>query len=258
MTYCVVLRVCETGDAVNQLPRPWGLSKRQTILLTLRSLVASLEAADIEYGIYVVEDGISDALGDELSKWAEAIVSTDEQGVCGSLSKSYEVAQGFSDGNWVYLCDDEYLHRGVCMQYIDELLSGATEYLQSYDRELLFIHPCDYPDRYSRPDPFTGLSDDGYSIFRSGLCHWREVPSATYTWLMRAEVLRRHAALFRDNIDHHARFGTGGQYWGEVVFQREDALCISPLPSLSTHLHEGFMSPLIDWKAEAARFDWSL
>ena len=216
MKYCVVLRVCETGDAVNQLPRPWGLSKRQTILLTLRSLVASLEAADIEYGIYVVEDGISDALGDELSKWAEAIVSTDEQGVCGSLSKSYEVAQGFSDGNWVYFCDDEYLHRGVCMQYIDELLSGATEYLQSYDRELLFIHPCDYPDRYSRPDPFTGLSDDGYSIFRSGLCHWREVPSATYTWLMRAEVLRRHAALFRDNIDHHARFGTGGQYWGEV------------------------------------------
>ena len=258
MKYCVVLRVCETGDAVNQLPRPWGLSKRQTILLTLRSLVASLEAADIEYGIYVVEDGISDALGDELSKWAEAIVSTDEQGVCGSLSKSYEVAQGFSDGNWVYFCDDEYLHRGVCMQYIDELLSGATEYLQSYDRELLFIHPCDYPDRYSRPDPFTGLSDDGYSIFRSGLCHWREVPSATYTWLMRAEVLRRHAALFRDNIDHHARFGTGGQYWGEVVFQREDALCISPLPSLSTHLHKGFMSPLIDWKAEAARFDWSL
>ena len=83
-------------------------------------------------------------------------------------------------------------------------------------------------------------------------------PSATYTWLMRAEVLRRHAALFRDNIDHHARFGTGDQYWGEVVFQREDALCISPLPSLSTHLHEGVMSPLIDWKAEAARFDRSL
>jgi len=231
------------------------LSKRQTILLTLRSLVASLEAADIEYGIYVVEDGISDALGDELSKCAEVIVSTDEQGVCGSLSKSYEVAQDFSDGDWVYFCEDDYLHRGVCMQYIDELLSGATEYLQSYDRELLFIHPCDYPDRYCRPDPFTGLSDDGYSIFRSGLCHWREVPSATYTWLMRAEVLRRHAALFRDNIDHHARFGTGDQYWGEVVFQREDALCISPLPSLSTHLHEGVMSPLIDWKAEAARFN---
>ncbi len=62
----------------------------------------------------------------------------------------------------------------------------------------------------------------------------------------------------RDNIDHHARFGTGDQYWGEVVFQREDALCISPLPGLSTHLHEGVMSPLIDWKAEAARFDWSL
>ena len=255
MKYCVVLRVCETVEAVNQLPRPWGLSKRQTILLTLRSLVASLEAADIEYGIYVVEDGISDALGDELSKCAEAIISTDVQGVCGSLSKSYEVAQDFSDGDWVYFCEDDYLHRGVCMQYIDELLSRATEYLQSYDRELLFIHPCDYPDRYCRPDPFTGLSDDGYSIFRSGLCHWREVPSATYTWLMRAEVLRRHAALFRDNIDHHARFGTGDQYWGEVVFQREDALCISPLPSLSTHLHEGVMSPLIDWKAEAARFN---
>ena len=144
------------------------------------------------------------------------------------------------------------------MQCIDELLSGAIGYLHSYDRELLFIHPCDYPDRYSRPDPFTGLSDDRYAIFRSGLCHWREVPSATYTWLMRAEVLRRHAALFRDNIDHHARFGTGDQYWGEVVFQREDALCISPLPGLSTHLHEGVMSPLIDWKAEAARFDWAL
>ena len=114
MKYCVVLRVCETVDAVNQLPRPWGLSKRQTILLTLRSLVASLEAADIEYGVYVVEDGISDALGDELDKWAEAIVSTDEQGVCGSLSKSYEVAQGFLDGDWVSIESP----RGKCRQKV--------------------------------------------------------------------------------------------------------------------------------------------
>ena len=59
MKYCVVLRVCETVDAVNQLSRPWGLNKLETILLTLRSLVASLKAAEIEYGIYVVEDGIS-------------------------------------------------------------------------------------------------------------------------------------------------------------------------------------------------------
>lgn len=258
MKYCVVIRVCETVDAVNQLSRPWGLNKRETILLTLRSLVASLKAAEVEYGIYVVEDGISEALRAELEKWSEAIISTDERGVCGSLSKSYEVARHFSDGDWVYFCEDDYLHREVCIQYIDELLRGATEYLQAYDRELLFIHPCDYPDRYNRPDRFTGRSDDRYAIFRSGRCHWREVPSATYTWLMRAEVLRRHAALFRDNIDHHARFGTGDQYWGEVVFQREDALCISPLPSLSTHLHEGVMSPLVNWQAEAARYERSL
>ena len=66
MKYCVVLRVCETVEAVNQLSRPWGLTKRETILLTLRSLVASLKAAEIEHGIYVVEDGISEALRAEL------------------------------------------------------------------------------------------------------------------------------------------------------------------------------------------------
>lgn len=258
MKYRIVFRVCETVDAVNQLPRPWGLDKRQTILLTLRSLLASLESANIDYDIHVVEDGISDPLRRELEKWAEAIISTDERGVCGSLSKSYEVARSFSEGDWVYFCEDDYLHRTVCMQFIDELLCGVTQYLPSCDRELLFIHPCDYPDRYGRPDPFTGRSDDRYAIFRSGLCHWREVPSGTYTWLTRPEVLHRHAALFRENIDHHARYGTGDQYWGEVLFQREDALCISPLPSLSTHLHEGVMSPLVDWKAEAARHDGSL
>ena len=195
MKYCVVLRVCETVDAVNQLSRPWGLNKLETILLTLRSLVASLKAAEIEHGIYVVEDGISEALRAELEKWSEEIISTDERGVCGSLSKSYEVARHFSDGDWVYFCEDDYLHREVCMQYIDELLRGATEYLQAYDRELLFIHPCDYPDRYNRPDRFTGRSDDRYAIFRSGRCHWREVPAQRIPGLceLKCSVDTRHS-----------------------------------------------------------------
>ncbi len=254
MKYRVVFRACETVDAVNQLPRPWGLDKRQTILLSFRSLLASLQAAGVDYAMYVVEDGISDAVRGELERSAEAIFATAQSGVCGSLAKSYEVALGFADDDWVYFCEDDYLHRACCMESIDELLRGAHTYLQPYQQGHLYVHPCDYPDRYMRPDRYTGRIDDRYMVFCSALCHWRQVPSATYTWLTKIGTLRAQWALFRDNLDHHARFGTGDQYLGEAVFKRSNALCISPVPGLSTHLHEGVMSPLVDWRAEAAHY----
>jgi hypothetical protein len=252
--YRVVFRVCEIVDAVNQLPRPWNLDKRRTIQLAFRSLLASLEAASVDYSIYVVEDGISNELRAELAEAADGMISTDERGVCASLAKSYEVALGFADEDWVYFCEDDYLHRAVCMEYIDELLSGGDTYLKNSAQRLLFVHPADYPDRYRNPDPFTGQAEGRYAVFCSGRCHWREVPSATYTWLVQVGTLRAQWALFRDNLDHHARFGTGDQYLGEAIFARPDALCLSPMPSLSTHLHEGVMSPLVNWRAEASPY----
>jgi glycosyltransferase involved in cell wall biosynthesis len=258
MKYRVVFRVCEIVEAVNKLPRPWGLDKRRTILLTFNSLLASLERAELDYEIHVIEDGISDELRALLAPKVQAIHATDERGVPASLAKSYEVALEFADEDWVYFCEDDYLHRAECMLYIDELLRSTTAYLQPYDKGQLYIHPCDYPDRYMRPDRYTGTVDDRYLVFCSGHCHWREVPSATYTWLMRVGVLREQRALFDENIAHHARFGTGDQYMGETLFKRADALCLSPLPSLSTHLHEAVMSPLGDWRAVAAPFDSAL
>ncbi|MFT5376239.1 MAG: glycosyltransferase involved in cell wall biosynthesis [Candidatus Latescibacterota bacterium] len=218
-------------------------------------MVASLELANVEYEIHVVEDGISDELRAILEPKVQTIQATEERGVPASLAKSYEVALKFADDDWVYFCEDDYLHRAECMLYIDEMLRGAVTYLQPYDRGQLYIHPCDYPDRYMRPDRYTGALDDRYLVFCSGHCHWREVPSATYTWLMRVGVLREHLVLFHENIAHHARFGTGDQFLGETIFKREDALCLSPLPSLSTHLHEAVMSPIIDWPGVAAPFD---
>lgn len=249
MRYKVVFRACEIVEAVNKMPRPFSMDKQQTIILAFQSLLASLKRAAVDYEIHVVEDGISEQLRAILAPEVDVIHATEERGAVHSLAKSFELALSFADEDWVYFCEDDYLHRSECMVYIDELLQHSQVYLGPLDQADLYLHPCDYPDRYRRPDLYTGSAVDRYLIFCSRYCHWREIPSTTYTWLTRAGNIKKDLAVFHENIFHHASYGTGDQYLSETLYKRDDVLCLSPLPGLTAHLHEGVLSPVIDWEA---------
>ena len=115
-------------------------------------------------------------------------------------------------------------------------------FLGHLDRKPLILHPADYPDRYKH-DQLT-LS----FLFRTPLNHWRQIGNATFTLLAEAKTFKRYRSAFLRS----AR-GADDDYLSHWVLERLPyrgrALCLSPIPGVATHMHDGVMTPLVDWEA---------
>lgn len=247
--YRVILRACDRVASAHGRPRPFGLDKTTLVKLSFLSLAHALEPTD--HAIEVVGDGLSD----ELARFFESFPVAVHHGDLGnarSLAQSLELAYAAED--WVYLCEDDYLYDPRAFAWADELLESRDRYLTyaprprwrswrvgDLQRNPVFIFFPDYPDRYRAKYRRPSL------LFHSANCHWRQTTHTTWSFLAPAAELRRRRAL----IDRHAA-AVADRQLSEALFAdlwfRGRVLCLSPLPGLATHMHEGTMSVLGDWE----------
>jgi hypothetical protein len=257
--YRIIFRTCDKVSAVNRLPRPFGLDKRSVIELCFQSLVTSLDG--IPHSIHVIADDISDGLRDFFRQFPVTL-SEGTFGNEGSIRASLELAKTFADADWVYLAEDDYLHTPQAFLWIDDFIRNRDQILLTRppsrlgrwllddlrrrpEVQPLVIHPADYPDRYlphRRERAF---------IFLSQYCHWRQIWYTTFTFLAQASTFKQFAPLLvrfaagADDDTLSRRLYARGHMRGK-------ALCVSPIPGVATHMHEGVMTPLVDWEALAA------
>lgn len=125
----------------------------------------------------------------------------------------------------IYVCEDDYLHLPYAMTAMKALFESG------YDG---FYAPYDYPDRYS-VDPSRQCE---LHVWNYG--HLRSIPSATLTiaakgstWLKYTFELLRAGAFADDS-------------WTWKAFKQTGALCA--IPGHATHLQEGCITPLVDWR----------
>ncbi len=253
--YRIIFRTCDAVSSVHGAARPFGLDKRETIKLCFRSLVQSLDG--FEHSIHVVADKISDELRQFFLQYnvtlTEGNFGNDE-----SFRTCLRLAFTYDDADWVYVCEDDYLHAPQAFLWIDDLIANREKILLTksrrsmkrilpidYRRSLntmpLFIHPPDYPDRYKPRE-----RDPSY-IFVSRYCHWRQVANSTFTFMAEARTLKKYRSVLE-----HAATGADDGYMSNNIFARYSfggrALCLSPIPGVSTHMHEEVMTPLVDWR----------
>ena len=125
----------------------------------------------------------------------------------------------------IYVCEDDYLHRDIAIPQMKEV------YKTQYNG---FYAPYDYPDRY------TIDTDRNAKVYLHKYGHLRTIPSATLTiaalgktWLRyKYELLR--AGAFADDS------------WTWKAFKQAECLC--PIPGHATHLQDGCITPLVNWK----------
>jgi hypothetical protein len=225
----VILRACDSKDSVNGLPRPWGLSKREVIETCFRTLHLSLKGHP--YELHIIGDGLSDKIK-EFFKSLEPNSTLHEYnglGNDGSIMKSFELAESFEDEDLIYFCEDDYIH------VFDSFYDKISFFMDTYkDHETpFFVHPSDYPDQYSRlmKKSFVLLSRD---------CHFREVCSSTFTFLVHKKNFMKFADVFKKSSDG-AQDGEFSKIFGDK------ALCFSPIPGLASHMHQGTMGPYTLW-----------
>jgi hypothetical protein len=243
--YRVIFRACEVTLAYNGKPRPFGLDKRTLVQLCFLSLVRALEG--VEHSIHVVGDRLSDELVDFFRSFGVSL-SNQELDNSRSLAEALRLALAVDDADWVYFCEDDYLHEPAAFACVDDLIEHRAEYLaykpkprwrrlrvDELECKPLCIFLPDYPHWYrarTRQPAF---------LFHSRFRHWRQVTTTTGSFIARADYLKRkRAALerFAATTDDRA---LSKSLYGSWSF-RDRALCVAPLPGLASHMHEGTMS----------------
>jgi hypothetical protein len=237
-------------NAVNNSPRPFGLDKRSLIKACFKSMYHAVKG--LPHRIIVLGDKVSDEMVEFFSHY-DVEFSNGNYGNDESIRQTIKIALGLPDEEWIYFCEDDYLHRPETFTYINNLIAQKNTVIVSPKRRLfskafdveatdLVIFPPDYPDRYFR------RFIKQYYIYHSTDCHWRQVANVTFTMFAQAKLIKKHEALFMQssvgaNDGHLSR-----KLFGELHFNNK-AICLSPLPGLSTHMHIDTMTPLVDWDA---------
>ncbi len=127
----------------------------------------------------------------------------------------------------IYFVEDDYLH---CLDALDCIYKGV--------RTFGLVTGYDCSDIYTRDDDVCRGKESIY--FFDGR-HWRTAESTTNTWAVSKEM--------RDIVVPYTKhYGIGDR----IMFRHMYANGIrlhQPMPGVSTHVHEGVLTPGIDWEA---------
>ncbi len=133
------------------------------------------------------------------------------------------------NGN-LYLVEDDYLHRPGVVEVLEEGVQNYGHYATGYD------HRDKYP-----PDGATRLHLGEHS-------HWRETPSTTCTFAVKAETLREDRSIWESHCSEVPDWIHDNEAFNELVKGRQGRTIASSIPAFSTHCESDWLAPLIDWE----------
>ena len=252
--YQILFRACDKVESVHKDNRPFGLNKLETIKVSFYSLYQSLQ--DFKYQFTIIGDDLSNELQDFFKQFNDVILDNCKLGsTAKSLQKQIDLAIEAPSDDWVYMCEDDYLHSPQTFKYISEFIENKENYLKTSTKKKnfmnrligdlskipLIIHTPDYPDRYM--PPWRRLS----FIFLSKYCHWRQITNTTHTILLKSRTIKQFEKHIKASSIGPSDSILSEKVYGRILFKNK-ALCVSPVKGLSTHMTEGVMTPLIDWE----------
>ena len=253
--YNVLFRACDKVESVHKVQRVFGLNKLQTIKVCFYSMYQALQGE--HYQFTIIGDDLSDELLEFFRAFDNVVVDNAKLGSAAkSLQKQIDMALEVPDDEWVYMCEDDYLHTAYAFQYLSEFIGNRRQYLQTSGKKKnymnriigdlsdtpLIIHTPDYPDRYD--PPWKRLS----FIFLSKHCHWRQISNTTHTFLLQSKTIKQFEKYIKASAVGPSDSKLSEKVYGRILFKNK-ALCVSPIHGLSTHMTEGVMTPLVDWES---------
>jgi hypothetical protein len=132
------------------------------------------------------------------------------------------------DNDLIYFLENDYLHvKGWDVKVLDLFQSfEGMNYVSLYDHGDKYWHP-NYDDLVSK-------------IFCSNTHHWRTMMSTCGSFIVSKK-------LWKEDCDFHTSLEGDHNKWLAIAKEKGRFL-LTPVPGLSTHCMEAFLSPTIDWK----------
>lgn len=137
----------------------------------------------------------------------------------------------FSDHDYVYLLENDYLHQNNWIHELSDLLGSQIpfDYISLYD------HYDKYPFHKGFHEMHHNLTSN---LFVTKGRHWRTTPSSCATFITSMKTFRADRVILGSGLMDHFMFDELTKL-GRVV--------VSPIPSLSTHCMTRFLAPCINW-----------
>lgn len=143
------------------------------------------------------------------------------------ITMDYVYHSDISDGNLVYLLENDYMHQPGWIQKIFELYNSDV----TFD----YISIYDHRDKYFLP-MYTELQA---RLYHTQTHHWRTAPSSCGSYIAEISRFRSDYDIFRQGLPDYFFFIA-------LINERKRVL-LTPIPGLSTHCMEGYLSPTINW-----------
>ena len=228
----IIYRCCETdtrGPA-----RPKYFSK----LNCLNNMLDVFKYADrpkgIEVDIIALHDGPIGPLHEQLEYCDVTIEKINVNDNAKSLELSLNLGAGLPETDIIYFLEDDYLHTDDAVSVLVEGFEVSSKVNSSN-----IITGYDHPDRYTRSDDV----DRGQThLFLGKLRHWRTGESTTCTWATTQK------SFLEDKICENAlKFGLNDRELFRYL-RTQGTILFTPIHCASTHCHEPFLSPFINWE----------
>lgn len=249
--YNIIFRACDAVASVHKEPRPFKLDKKTIIKICFVSLYESVKT--FPHTITILGDNLSQEILAFFNKFNVTVINK-TMGNDESIRQSIKTALSFPNDEWVYFCEDDYLHKQETFSVLNDLIVNQNDivstkskprWLRPFNNGLvnkpLFIFPTDYPDRYKYDQKMPSF------LFLSNHSHWRQICNTTFTFFTKASSIKK----FRNKLMKSAT-GADDAYLSRKLFGRisfwNRGLCIAPIPSLTAHMHESALPPIINWQ----------
>jgi hypothetical protein len=151
-----------------------------------------------------------------------------------SLRWCYEAAR-VEAPELIYFVEDDYLH---APEAIGEMV-GMFVHAKSQQGQEVVIFPCDYVARYTNPCVS--------KVFLGEARFWRSIDSTTGTFMITRNILEKYWPIYKRFTDYGCDPLVTEQ--STIDFIYKETLCLAPMPSLALHMHEGLISPYINWRS---------
>ena len=118
--YQILYRAYDKTQSAHKGKRPLGLTKTQISKVSFYSIYQAIQG--MSYKFVIVGDDISQELLNFFSLFDDIIIDNDNLGGASkSLQKQIDLALEVPDDEWVYMCEDDYLHTPYSFQFISHM-----------------------------------------------------------------------------------------------------------------------------------------
>ncbi len=143
------------------------------------------------------------------------------------ITLAYAHRAEFAPNDIVYFLENDYVHQHGWVSKVLELYASG----QTFDIVSLY----DHKDKYFLP-MYAQLTA---RLLLSPTHHWRTTPSSCATFLLEKSAFDRDYDAFS--------CGQNDFFFFSELTGRRGRVMLSPIPGLSTHSMEGYLSPNVDW-----------